>query len=152
MSTLRLPFVVACFLSLASGAAECHSPAWVETRGDASDEITAAGSEVALGDRTIVPLADPWAGLEELEPPIGDPWRSPQERGPRGGQGDGLVYKTRITPHWFHQNTRFWYRNDLPHGAREFIVVDAPRPARAGRRSTTRSWPPPCRRAPAEKS
>ncbi len=35
------------------------------------------------------------------------------------------VYKARIVPHWFHDNSRFWYRNDLHGGAREFIVVDA---------------------------
>jgi dipeptidyl aminopeptidase/acylaminoacyl peptidase len=37
----------------------------------------------------------------------------------------GKVYKTRITPHWFHDNARFWYRNDLPEGRKEFILVDA---------------------------
>ncbi len=35
------------------------------------------------------------------------------------------VHKTQITPHWFQNNTRFWYRNDLARGTREFIVVDA---------------------------
>jgi dipeptidyl aminopeptidase/acylaminoacyl peptidase len=35
------------------------------------------------------------------------------------------VYKARIEPHWFHNNTRFWYRNDLRDAAKEFIVVDA---------------------------
>ena len=40
------------------------------------------------------------------------------------------LYKDRITPHWFHQSTRFWYRNDLRDGAREFIVVDAARGTR----------------------
>ena len=35
------------------------------------------------------------------------------------------VYKARIVPHWFHDNSRFWYRNDLHGGAREFIVIDA---------------------------
>ena len=56
-----------------------------------------------------------------------DPWRAPQpqERGPRGGQADVLVYKARITPHWFHGNSRFWYCNDLAGGTREFILVDA---------------------------
>src|SRR5437764_15271860 len=44
---------------------------------------------------------------------------------PRAGRGGGRVYKARITPHWFHGDTRFWYRNDLREGAREFIVVDA---------------------------
>src|SRR5437879_2881429 len=28
----------------------------------------------------------------------------------------GGVYKAQITPHWFHDNTRFWYRNDLRGG------------------------------------
>ena len=35
------------------------------------------------------------------------------------------VFKASIEPHWFADNTRFWYRNDLPGKAREFIVVDA---------------------------
>ena len=38
---------------------------------------------------------------------------------------DTRVYKLRITPHWFADNQRFWYRNDLKGGAKEFIVVDA---------------------------
>jgi len=43
-------------------------------------------------------------------------------RGPPPFEG---VYKYRVTPHWFANNTRFWYRNDLRNGAREFILVDA---------------------------
>src|SRR6266851_8109193 len=35
------------------------------------------------------------------------------------------VYKAQITPHWFQNNTRFWYRNDLRGGAKEFILVEA---------------------------
>ena len=35
------------------------------------------------------------------------------------------VYRDRITPHWFHGNSRFWYRNDLRAGTKEFILVDA---------------------------
>jgi hypothetical protein len=34
------------------------------------------------------------------------------------------VYKDRITPHWFDGDARFWYRNDLPGGAREFVLVE----------------------------
>jgi dipeptidyl aminopeptidase/acylaminoacyl peptidase len=49
---------------------------------------------------------------------------SPQQRRGAGFAMQG-VYKYRVTPHWFHDNTRFWYRNDLRGGAREFIVVDA---------------------------
>ncbi len=35
------------------------------------------------------------------------------------------VYVSRIRPHWFGDNTRFWYRNDLREDAREFVLVDA---------------------------
>jgi dipeptidyl-peptidase 4 len=35
------------------------------------------------------------------------------------------VYRERIQPHWFADDARFWYRNDLRGGAREFILVDA---------------------------
>ncbi|MDQ2686319.1 MAG: DPP IV N-terminal domain-containing protein [Armatimonadota bacterium] len=41
------------------------------------------------------------------------------------------VYKMRLTPHWFSNNTRFWYRNDLARGAREFVTVDAAQGKRA---------------------
>ncbi|MCH8218744.1 MAG: hypothetical protein IH892_18455, partial [Planctomycetes bacterium] len=37
---------------------------------------------------------------------------------------DAEVYKTTLRPHWFADNTRFWYRNDLSEGAREFILVE----------------------------
>ena len=40
------------------------------------------------------------------------------------------AYKERITSHWFQDNTRFWYQNDLPDGAKEYIVVDAQRGTR----------------------
>ena len=35
------------------------------------------------------------------------------------------VYKARIVPHWFRNGSKFWYRNDLPNEAKEFVVVDA---------------------------
>jgi dipeptidyl-peptidase-4 len=35
------------------------------------------------------------------------------------------VFKDRVSPHWLADNRRFWYRNDLPGDAREFIFVDA---------------------------
>jgi dipeptidyl aminopeptidase/acylaminoacyl peptidase len=37
----------------------------------------------------------------------------------------GKVFKSAITPRWFDENNRFWYRNDLGDGKREFVVVDA---------------------------
>jgi len=43
----------------------------------------------------------------------------------RGGAGAGLVFKDRITPRWFADNTRFWYRNDLANRGKEFVLVDA---------------------------
>jgi dipeptidyl aminopeptidase/acylaminoacyl peptidase len=50
---------------------------------------------------------------------------SPQQRRGGFGQPDRGVYKARIAPHWFTNNTQFWYRNDLRDGAKEFILVDA---------------------------
>jgi dipeptidyl aminopeptidase/acylaminoacyl peptidase len=41
------------------------------------------------------------------------------------------VFKASVTPHWFLNNTRFWYRNQLKGGAKEFIVVDAEKGTRA---------------------
>jgi dipeptidyl aminopeptidase/acylaminoacyl peptidase len=48
-------------------------------------------------------------------------------QGRRGGEAgpEQGVYKARISANWFQNNTRFWYRNDLRDGAREFILVDA---------------------------
>jgi dipeptidyl aminopeptidase/acylaminoacyl peptidase len=37
----------------------------------------------------------------------------------------GKVTKSTVTPRWFDENNRFWYRNDLGEGKREFVVVDA---------------------------
>ncbi len=57
---------------------------------------------------------------------------APQQTGfQRGGSAQvSGVYKSRITPHWFSNNNRFWYRNDLAGGAKEFILVDAQRGTR----------------------
>ncbi|HLW65976.1 MAG TPA: DPP IV N-terminal domain-containing protein, partial [Gemmataceae bacterium] len=53
---------------------------------------------------------------------------APQQRRP-GASARG-VYKATITPHWYADNTRFWYRNDLRGGAKEFVVVDAKKSTR----------------------
>jgi dipeptidyl aminopeptidase/acylaminoacyl peptidase len=34
------------------------------------------------------------------------------------------VFLSNVKPNWFDQNTRFWYRNDLPQGQRSFFLVD----------------------------
>jgi len=41
------------------------------------------------------------------------------------------IYRDRVKAQWFGRNTRFWYRNDLAQGTREFIHVDAERGIRA---------------------
>jgi dipeptidyl aminopeptidase/acylaminoacyl peptidase len=51
------------------------------------------------------------------------PQDSPQRKkgfGPSGG-----VNKFEIVPHWFADDTKFWYRIDSRGGVREFILVDA---------------------------
>jgi len=52
-----------------------------------------------------------------------------QRRGLGAGAGAG-VYKSRIAANWYDEGQRFWYRNDLAGGTREFVLVDA----KAGRR------------------
>src|SRR5262249_5357581 len=58
-------------------------------------------------------------------PPAATVFQAPQRPAPTG------VYKAQVTPHWFQNNARFWYRNDLKDGIKEFIVVDAERGQRA---------------------
>src|SRR5205085_2642492 len=73
-----------------------------------------------------------WTGQgDELallaRPAAADPARaddSPQQR-KKGPPAAGRVYKDKVTPHWFADETKFWYRNDLKGGAKEFVLVDA---------------------------
>ena len=46
---------------------------------------------------------------------------------PEGGQpkGSAGVYRDKVTPNWFADETKFWYRNDLKGGTKEFVLVDA---------------------------
>jgi dipeptidyl aminopeptidase/acylaminoacyl peptidase len=70
---------------------------------------------------------------ENVEPQADDPGSPAAVPGRgRGGGPAGMtgVYKSRIEPNWFQNNTRFWYRNDLRGGDREFILVDAERGTR----------------------
>jgi dipeptidyl aminopeptidase/acylaminoacyl peptidase len=48
-----------------------------------------------------------------------------QQRRGRFGAAERGVYKAQISPHWFQDGAKFWYRNDLRDGAKEFVVVDA---------------------------
>src|SRR5438874_1894642 len=47
------------------------------------------------------------------------------------GRMQGKVFRDRVVPRWSSDNQRFWYRLDLPGGAREFLRVDADRATRA---------------------
>lgn len=38
---------------------------------------------------------------------------------------ESRVWRDRVVPHWSADRTQFWYRNELPHGGREFVLVDA---------------------------
>jgi dipeptidyl aminopeptidase/acylaminoacyl peptidase len=68
-------------------------------------------------------------GLERYVPTAAE-LEAPYQRSGLQRPTAGGVYKSRIEPHWFQDNMRFWYRNDLKGGAREFIVVDAERGTR----------------------
>ena len=37
----------------------------------------------------------------------------------------GKVFKAAVDPHWSADGNAFWYRNDLPGGQKEYVVVDA---------------------------
>jgi dipeptidyl aminopeptidase/acylaminoacyl peptidase len=49
---------------------------------------------------------------------------SARAQGRRGQEPVQGVYKARVTVNWFHDGAKFWYRNQLRGGTREFIVVD----------------------------
>ena len=57
-------------------------------------------------------------------PPARPPTPMRGKTGPTPAARRRRAYKDRVEPHWFAADTRFWYRNDLPRGRREFVVVD----------------------------
>jgi dipeptidyl-peptidase-4 len=73
---------------------------------------------------------DPPASELNPEGALASPQKQQQQQRARGGDRMEGVYQAQVTPHWFAKNTKFWYRNDLPGGAREFILVDAERGTR----------------------
>ena len=40
------------------------------------------------------------------------------------------VFRAKVDAHWLPGNERFWYRNDMADGKREFVLVDAARATR----------------------
>ncbi len=90
-----------------------------------------AGAGLAKAEeRLSAPVALAAAGRADRSLSHDSPQDSPQAQ-PRPDEGSRRVFKDRVSPHWFHDNTRFWYRNDLRGGTAEFIVVDAERGTRA---------------------
>lgn len=81
---------------------------------------------VSYGEQPVE-TSNPTTGIDSLD---GDPsssaddLASPQQRRGRGFGQQGL-YKARIEPNWFADNSRFWYRNSLRGGNKEFVLVDA---------------------------
>jgi dipeptidyl aminopeptidase/acylaminoacyl peptidase len=59
--------------------------------------------------------------------PTPEELKAAYQRLQRSNRARPQVHKSQVTPHWFQDSTRFWYRNDLRGGAREFILVDAER-------------------------
>lgn len=81
-------------------------------------------AEGAAGIQSPPPNSFPAAELAEYVPTVDVPQQSPQPP-QRRGEARRLVFKSRLMPHWFDNNTRFWYRNDLRGDAKEFVLVDA---------------------------
>ena len=50
---------------------------------------------------------------------------APQQRADRAERGLRRVFRDRVDTHWFADSTKFWYRNDLAGGMKEFVLVDA---------------------------
>jgi dipeptidyl aminopeptidase/acylaminoacyl peptidase len=76
------------------------------------ERLSAAGAEPPRQEALVRYVPTP----EELKAAYQRLQRSNRQRTP--------VYKSQITPHWFDDSTRFWYRIDLRDGCREFILVD----------------------------
>lgn len=69
------------------------------------------------------------AALAFLPPALADDL-APQQR-PGGFGGPTGVYRDRVNPNWFASDSKFWYRNNLKGGTKEFILVDAEKGVRA---------------------
>jgi dienelactone hydrolase len=95
---------------------------------------TMVGSSIAIGVAVMSLLGRQTvtaelSGADRLQRyvPTEQQLREAYQRSQKAGQTRARVYKNEIMPHWFLDNSRFWYRNDLRGGAKEFIVVDADR-------------------------
>jgi dipeptidyl aminopeptidase/acylaminoacyl peptidase len=83
--------------------------------------VVDSGTEVSSQDKPDAP-----ARVDTL-----DMRQAYQRAGQLAALTKGKVFKSTLTPHWFDNGTRLWYRNDLKDGAKEFILVDVTQGARA---------------------
>src|ERR1043166_7052457 len=78
-----------------------------------------------------------WAGTSAFCAQVIDEESAPAEeqaspqRMARTNSGPRRVFRDQVAPHWFKNDSRFWYRNDLREGAKEFVLVDAEKGIRA---------------------
>ncbi|HMF13903.1 MAG TPA: prolyl oligopeptidase family serine peptidase, partial [Gemmataceae bacterium] len=107
-------------------------PAFIARRSVAVAAVCAAICSTLVARCSVRALADEPGRPRELQRyvPTAEDLRAGSQPQQRPGQTRAPIYKDRITPHWFHGSTRFWYRNDLRDGAREFVLVDAERGTR----------------------
>jgi dipeptidyl aminopeptidase/acylaminoacyl peptidase len=84
------------------------------------------GSVAVFGDALPGETMSVEAGPADIFPADQGPGEHPS---PQAGRGPAatprLMFRDRVVPHWLEGGTRFWYRNDLAEGAKEFILVDA---------------------------
>src|SRR5262249_21560229 len=75
--------------------------------------------------------ADPSSGPPGIvkSTPTPDELRAPLQK-TKQPTTQSKVYRDQVTPHWFADDTKFWYRNDLKGGTKEFILVDAEKSSR----------------------
>lgn len=78
---------------------------------------------LAIGLSTSTCSAINTATRDDEESLATDQPESPQERN-RAPREGGKVYRNRVVPNWIDGTEMFWYRNELPQGGQEFIVVD----------------------------
>jgi hypothetical protein len=132
---IALPFLLllvaaGCWLTYARlmpprAARTAAEPISLPARAPAIDYAVHDGRVIADGDAAQENAGGP-GQVDALD------MRKAYERAGRlAAQSKGKVFKLKIAPNWFHDNTRFWYRNDLAAGAKEFIVVDADKGTRA---------------------
>ena len=69
-------------------------------------------------------FCSPSGNEDSTLPTVSSEPESPHERN-RGPRDGGKVYRNRVVPNWMEGTNKFWYRNDLTQGGKEFILVDA---------------------------